>query len=149
MEPRLVKRVILALLGCAALTQPALADPPAEQIMRNSLLSTKMLDSTTRSTFRLINAAGQQRIRETDGQTKLIAGTTDNRRLVNFLSPADVRGTKTLLIEHSAADDDIWIYLPAMKKVRRLVASNKKDSFAGTDFSYGDVIGHKVEDWNH
>jgi outer membrane lipoprotein-sorting protein len=60
-----------------------------------------------------------------------------------------VHGTKTLLIEHSTADDDMWIYLPAMKKVRRLVASNKKDSFVGTDFSYGDVIGHKVEDWNH
>jgi hypothetical protein len=36
-----------------------------------------------------------------------------------------------------------------MKKVRRLVANNKKDSFVGTDFSYGDVIGHRVEDWKH
>ena len=66
-----------------------------------------------------------------------------------FSAPADVKGTKTLLIEHSGADDDMWIYLPAMKKVRRLVASNKKDSFVGTDFSYGDVIGHRVADWNH
>jgi uncharacterized protein len=149
MEPRLIKGVILTLIGCAALAGQAPADPSAEEIMQKSLLSIKVADSTTRSTFRLINAAGQQRVRETDGQTKLIAGTTDNRRLVNFLSPADVRGTKTLLVEHSATDDDIWIYLPAMKKVRRLVASNKKDSFVGTDFSYGDVIGHKVEDWNH
>jgi outer membrane lipoprotein-sorting protein len=140
---------MLALLGCTTLTQQALADPPTQEIMQKSLLSTKVLDSTTRSTFRLVNAAGQQRVRETDGQTKLIAGTTDNRRLVTFLSPADVHGTKTLLIEHSAADDDIWIYLPAMKKTRRLVASNKKDSFVGTDFSYGDVIGYKIEDWNH
>lgn len=149
MERRLIAGVMLGLLGCAALAQQALADPSAEEIMQKNLLATKVLDSTTRSTFRLINAAGQQRVRETDGQTKLIPGTTDNRRLVNFLNPADVRGTKTLLIEHSAADDDMWIYLPAMKKVRRLVASNKKDSFVGTDFSYGDVIGHKVEDWNH
>src|SRR2546423_9149621 len=81
--------------------------------------------------------------------TKLIAGTTDNMRFVNFKSPADVRGTKTLLIEHSGKDDDIWIYLPALKKVRRLVSSNKKDSFVGTDFTYEDVIGQKVEDWNH
>src|SRR5258707_12338204 len=114
--------------------------------MQKNLLATKVLDSTTRSTFRLINAAGQQRIRETDGQTKLIAGTTDNRRLVNFLSPADVGGTKTLLIEHSAADDDIWIYLPPLKKVRRLGASNKKNAFVGTDFSYGEVCGHKAVD---
>jgi uncharacterized protein len=39
--------------------------------------------------------------------------------------------------------------LPALKRVRRLVASNKKDSFVGTDFSYGDVIGHKPEEWEH
>ena len=148
MESRFVKGLMLTLLG-VALSGRALSEPSADAIMQKSLLSIKVLDSTTRSTFRLINAAGQQRVRETDGQTKLIPGTTDNRRLVNFLSPADVRGTKTLLIEHSVADDDIWIYLPAMKKVRRLVASNKKDSFVGTDFSYGDVIGHKVEDWNH
>lgn len=149
MELQFIKGVILTILGCAALAGHASANPAADEIMQKSLLSIKVSDSTARSTFRLINAGGQQRVRETDGQTKLIAGTTDNRRLVNFLSPSDVRGTKTLLIEHSGGDDDIWIYLPAMKKVRRLVASNKKDSFVGTDFSYGDVIGHKVEDWNH
>jgi uncharacterized protein len=149
METRPVKGVILVLLGCAALAGPALAVPSADEIMQRNLSTTKATDSTAGAEFDLINTAGQQRVRDTDGQTKLIPGTTDNRRLVTFLSPADVRGTKTLLIEHSSADDDIWIYLPAMKKVRRLVASNKKDSFVGTDFSYGDVIGHKVEDWNH
>jgi outer membrane lipoprotein-sorting protein len=60
-----------------------------------------------------------------------------------------VKGTAILTIEHADQDDDIWVYLPALKKVRRLVAANKKDSFAGTDFSYGDVIGHKVEEWEH
>jgi hypothetical protein len=43
----------------------------------------------------------------------------------------------------------MWIYLPALGKVRRLSASNKRDGFVGTDFSYGDVIGHKPEEWNH
>lgn len=149
MEPGLVKSAVLALLGFAVLTRSVLADPSTDEIMRKNLLSTKVADSTSDSTFRLINASGQERVRETNGETKLIPGTTDNRRLVSFLSPSDVRGTTTLLVEHSAADDDMWIYLPAMKKVRRLVASNKKDSFVGTDFSYGDVIGHRVEDWNH
>ena len=151
MEPRLVRSVVVVLVGLALLApmQDVLADPAADEIMQKNLLATKVADSTSRSTFRLINASGQERIRETEGETKLIAGTTDNRRLVNFSSPSDVRGTKTLLIEHSAADDDMWIYLPAMKKVRRLVSSNKKDSFVGTDFSYGDVIGHKVEEWSH
>lgn len=121
----------------------------AEQIAQKNFVTSKVADSVSDSTFRLVNASGQERRRETKGQTKLIKGTTDNMRLVTFLSPSDVKGTKTLFIEHSKGDDDIWIYLPALKKVRRLVSNNKKDSFVGTDFSYGDVIGHKVEQWNH
>lgn len=108
-----------------------------------------MATSTTDATFRLVNASGQERIRTTKALTKLVPGTMDNMRYVEFLTPSDVRGTKTLLIEHTGKDDDIWIYLPALKKVRRLVSSNKKDAFVGTDFSYGDVIGYGVAEWNH
>lgn len=121
----------------------------ADEIAKKSFSTAKVNDSVSDSTFRLVNSNGQERIRETTGQTKLIPGTTDNMRVVTFLSPSDVKGTKTLLIEHSGKDDDIWIYLPALKKVRRLVSNNKKDSFVGTDFSYGDVIGHRPEDWVH
>jgi len=60
-----------------------------------------------------------------------------------------VSGTATLTIEHSDGDDDIWIYLPALHKTRRLVSFNKRDSYVGTDFSYGDVIGYKVGEWRH
>ncbi len=121
----------------------------ADEIAKNSFVTSKVADSTSESTFRLINSNGQERVRETIGVSKLIPGTLDNQRYVLFKTPSDVKNTTTLLIEHSGKDDDIWIYLPAMKKVRRLVSSDKKSSFVGTDFSYGDVIGHKVEDWNH
>ncbi len=123
--------------------------PDALSIMEKNFVSNKFSDSISDSRFRLINSNGQERVRETQGYTKLRNGSTDNMRLVTFQSPADVKGTKTLLIENSSQDDDIWIYLPALKKVRRLLSNNKKDSFVGTDFSYGDVIGHRVSDWNH
>jgi outer membrane lipoprotein-sorting protein len=125
------------------------ADPSASDIAQKSYDSSKVADSTSDATFKLVNSAGQERIRETTGGTKLIKGTTDNMRITTFMSPSDVKGTKTLLIEHTGKDDDIWIYLPALKKVRRLVSNNKKDSFVGTDLSYGDVIGHRPSDWNH
>lgn len=142
--------VAAAALLCALSAAPSLAAPlSAEDIMKQNFTISKVADSTQDATFRLINSRGQERVRQTFSQTKLLPGTTDNRRIVVFTAPADIRGTKTLLIEHSAGDDDIWIYLPAMKKVRRLVANNKMDSFVGTDFSYGDVIGYRVEDWNH
>jgi hypothetical protein len=70
-------------------------------------------------------------------------------RMVQFQAPPDVRGLAILTIEDTAGEDDIWVYVPALRKVRRLAASNKKDSYAGTDFSYGDIIGHRVDDWTH
>jgi outer membrane lipoprotein-sorting protein len=105
--------------------------------------------SHSKNTTVLRNKEGQERVRESTTTTKLEDNGADTQRIVQFYAPADVKGTSILLVEHSKADDDIWIYLPALKKVRRLVASNKKDSFAGTDFSYGDVIGYAVNDWRH
>lgn len=121
----------------------------ATEIMEKNFVVTKVVGSTSNDTLVLINKGGQERIRKTLSVTKLQSNDIDNRRMTRFLSPQDIRGTVSLLIEHANDDDDIWIYLPALKKVRRLVANNKKDSFVGTDFSYGDVIGHKVGEWQH
>ncbi len=125
------------------------ADPTALEIAEKNFMVSKVIDSTSDATFTLTNKNGQERVRKTFGTSKLQANGVDNMRMTRFLTPSDVKGTVSLLIENSAKDDDIWIYLPALKKVRRLVSSNKKDSFVGTDFSYGDVIGHKPSEWNH
>jgi outer membrane lipoprotein-sorting protein len=117
--------------------------------MTRNFTVSRVPDSEQGTTITLINRAGQQRVRKLVGWTKLEANGIDNRRLVRYETPADVAGTATLVVEHADGDDDIWIYLPSLRKVRRLVASNKKESFVGTDFSYGDVIGHRVSDWKH
>ena len=139
---------VLSLLGGPPGSAAGAELPPLE-IMERNFSVTKVPDSIAQATFTLINRAGQERVRKTLTATKLQPNGVDNMQMVRFLSPPDVRGTVILLIEHSEKDDDIWVYLPALKKVRRLVASNKRDSFAGTDFSYGDVIGHKVAEWEH
>jgi uncharacterized protein len=126
----------------------AYAITPVE-IMEKNFMVAKIADTTTQTTMTLTNKSGQKRVRKTAGVTKLEPNGVDNKRMTRFLEPADVKGTVSLLSEHSDKDDDIWIYLPSIKKVRRLVSSNKKDSFVGTDFSYGDVIGHKVNEWTH
>jgi predicted RND superfamily exporter protein/outer membrane lipoprotein-sorting protein len=147
--PEITGALLLA-LGLGLLPGGAQAAPPtAKEIMDKSFVATRVQDSTSDASFTLINKTGQERVRKTFGTTKLQADGVDNMRMVRFLSPPDVKGTVTLMIEHSDRDDDMWVYLPALKKVRRLVSSNKKDSFVGTDFSYGDVIGHKVEEWEH
>ncbi|XZG70410.1 outer membrane lipoprotein-sorting protein [Chitinibacteraceae bacterium HSL-7] len=125
------------------------AELPPSDIMSRNLQATKVADSIATATFTLTNRDGQSRVRKTSGYTRLQDNGDDNMRLVRFMAPADIKGTSTLLIEHAGSDDDMWVYLPALGKVRRLSASNKKDSFVGTDFSYGDIIGHKPEEWTH
>lgn len=120
-----------------------------EQIMEKNLAVTKVKDSLVETTITLINSNGDQRVRKTKGYTKLRPNEYENMRFTRFVEPADVRGTGVLLIEQMKKDDDMWVYLPAFRKTRRLVSSNKRDGFLGTDFSYGDVIGHRVSDWTH
>lgn len=137
--------LLLAILPTLAQAQQESMDA----VMKANFVVSRVKDSITNSTFILTNATGQSRERKTLGYSKLLPNGNDNMRLTRFLAPADVKGTGILLIEHAERDDDIWIWLPALKKVRRLLSSNKKDSFLGTDFSYGDIIGHRVEDWTH
>ncbi len=123
-------------------------EPSALVIMQKNLNATKVQDSISNATFTLTNEQGAQRVRKTSGHTRL-QDNGDNMRLVRFSSPADIKGTATLLIERTGADDDMWVFLPALGKVRRLSAANKKDSFIGTDFSYGDIMGYPADQWSH
>ncbi len=148
--------VCTALLGSLAVSpSPAYAQAmqaatePAREIMDKNFAATRVRDSIANATFTLTHREGAARVRQTQGWTKLRANGRDNMRLVRFTGPADIKGTATLMLENSGAEDDLWVYLPALGKVRRLSASNKKEGFVGTDFSYGDIIGHRPEDWTH
>ena len=66
-----------------------------------------------------------------------------------FFSPAAVKDTRFLQKENKGRDDDKWIYLPAMKSVRRIGASNGSESFVGTEFSYDDMSTREVDEDKH
>lgn len=138
--------VSIALLAMPDNAQAQALD--ADDIMSRSYQATRMDSSLSESTFTLTSASGQERVRKTFAATRLQADGVHNRRVIRFLSPSDVRNTTTLIIEKSA-QDDVWVYLPTLKKARRLASSNNNRSFVGTDLSYGDLIGHKPQDWTH
>jgi uncharacterized protein len=121
----------------------------ADTLMLRSYQANRLDSSISNATFRLLSASGQERIRKTYGATKLASDGILNRRVIRFLSPTDVRNTTSLLVENAKGEDEIWVYLPALKKARRIAGSGKKGSFFGTDLSYGDVVGHKPEGWKH
>src|SRR5688572_14080302 len=139
-----------ALLGPLTIAgRAADGEPDARTIMERNFFTSRVHALQVESTMLLVNERGQQRERSNTTLVKLQPNGIDSNFLVRFSSPADIKGTGFLQIEHSEGDDDLWIYLPALKKSRRLVANNKKDSFVGSDFSYGDILLPKVDPYRH
>lgn len=100
-------------------------------------------DAVSDMKMTLINANGQAR--ERTMLMKVLEGEAGDKSLMEFLSPADVKGTKFLNYEHFDRDDDQWLYLPALKRVKRIASKNKSGSFMGSEFSYEDLSAFNVE----
>jgi predicted RND superfamily exporter protein len=91
-------------------------------------------------TMHLTDRRGKQRVRETRSFRKYFGD--DKRTVLFYLSPTNVKDTGFLTYDypyHSEVDDDQWLYLPALRKVRRISASDRGDYFLGTDFTYEDI----------
>jgi outer membrane lipoprotein-sorting protein len=90
-------------------------------------------------TMTLENSRGNQRIREIKQFTKDFGDV--EKKIMFFLSPADVRNTSFMnwSYDDETKNDDQWIYLPALKKVKRISSDSKGDYFMGSDFTYDDL----------
>lgn len=150
MRPILSSLILGSTLVVVAVSAAAQSAPPsAREIMERNFTVTKVAALRVDIAMTLINDRGQRRERSNTTLVQLQPNGVDSRFLVRFRDPPDVAGTGLLQIEHSDGNDDLWIYLPALRKARRLVASNKKDSFVGSDFSYGDIAIPKVDAYRH
>lgn len=110
------------------------------------------VDSISQQKMTLINATGKESIRELTNQTlegPLDSKTEGDLSLITFLSPADVKGTKLLTHEKLDRDDDQWLYLPALKRVKRIASKNKSGSFMGSEFSYEDISSQSIEKYTY
>lgn len=96
----------------------------------------------------LINKRGHERVRKLETKRKDYGGG-EAKSVAVFLSPADVKGTAFLVWEHGDKDNDVFIYLPALKKIRRIASEQKNQSFMGSDFSYADMENEDVDDAAH
>ena len=121
----------------------------AAEIMERNFKATKVSGFAGEVTMSLTNSRKEKRVRKMTVRSRLRDNGVDSAVLTRFGQPADIKGTGFLQIENSAADDDIWVYLPALGKTRRLASNNKRDSFFGTDFSYGDILLPAVSKYEH
>lgn len=100
----------------------------------------------------LIDSKGNKREREIRSfRRDSVANPKDSESIMFFLEPANVKDTGFLTYDYddSEKDDDQWLFLPALKKVKRIAASDKSGSFMGSDFTYADMSSPSLDDYDY
>lgn len=72
-----------------------------------------------------------------------------DKSLIVFNSPRDVKGTATLTFTHKSGSDDQWLFLPSIKRVKRISSNNKSGPFVGSEFAYEDLSSQEVEKYSY
>lgn len=111
----------------------------AKQIVDKSFQTTKLAGSEMLSTMTIIDNRGRERVRKIATVSKLYDNGETEKRLIRFLSPADIKGTGLLTYDYENKDDDMWLFMPALRKTRRIVSTEKAKNFMGSEFTYADI----------
>lgn len=143
--------IVALLLGLLLFVVPA---PAAGESAREMLDRAKAVndarepkDVSQRMRMTIVDARGKERVRELDSRT-LDLGGGEKKSLLVFVSPRDVKGVGFLAFAHADRDDDQWLHLPALKRVRRITANGRTQSFQGSDFSYADLdLFDELAEW--
>ncbi len=145
---------VLALLFTGVLMRP-LVQVFAQEAMRDGykLMQQVLQQSTWKDmqadvTLTITNARGDRRSRKIQLYSRK-RNKDESDMLMRFLAPADVAGTGFLVIEHQNRDDDRYLYLPALRRVKRIASSGKGGNFMGSDFTYYDIGEPKLDDWRY
>jgi hypothetical protein len=96
----------------------------------------------------LRNAHGQESTRRLRTRT-LETEDDGDKTLIVFDEPRDVRGTAFLSHTHALQPDDQWLYLPSLKRVKRISSANKSGPFMGSEFAYEDISSQEVEKYKY
>jgi outer membrane lipoprotein-sorting protein len=104
-------------------------------------------DTSQRTKMILVDSRGGERIRDLDVYRKSYGGRT-RKAITFFLSPPEVKAVGFLSWSHPDRDDDQWLYLPELKRVRQISGATRKQSFQGSDFTYDDLeLFDDIRDW--
>lgn len=136
------------LFVAAAITFALGQDPQAEEIMRRALTGDSWDDMQATVTLVLRNARGEERVREM-AMFSMEDAEGLNHMLMRILAPADVKGTGFLTLETTGEDDEQYLYIPALRRVKKITASGRGGNFMSSDFTYYDVGMPELEDWTY
>lgn len=139
----------ISLLACALTAQAETAEDKGTRIaLQADQANAGWVSERARLDMLLVNAQGDETTRQLTIDT--LEGDSDgDRSRVQFESPADVRGTRMLTWSHKTGNDDQWLYLPAVKRVKRINAANKSGAFMGSELAYEDLGSQEPEKYRY
>lgn len=143
---------ILILLMGAAMSPLLMAQTPEQQGLEIAYEAdrrdTGFIDSKADLTMLLKNRNGDESLRHIRIRTLEVEDDGDKSMSI-FDKPFDVKGTAFLSYSHKSGSDDQWLYLPALKRVKRIASRNKSGSFMGSEFAYEDISSQEVEKYTY
>ena len=134
------------------MTALAQAESAEEKGLRIALDASARIDGFGDFTAEMTMLLRDRKGRETRRQMRLKVLEVDgdgDKSLFVFDQPRDVRGTALLSHSHVNADDDQWLYLPALKRVKRINSSSRSGAFMGSEFTYEDMSTPEVEEFSY
>lgn len=143
---------LTAFFTCAAMAPAAFAETPKEKglaiAIEGDKRNTGWLDSKADMTMTLRNKQGEESIRALRVRSLEVEDDGDKSMTI-FDEPKDVRGTALLTFSHKVDADDQWLYLPALKRVKRIASRNKSGPFMGSEFAFEDLNSQEVEKYSY
>ena len=116
---------------------PLTAAPKPQEIMDKVMEVQQSTSSALDLELTLIDSGGEERTRRL--QTLSLTENDKTSSITVFLSPSSVKNTRFLSVENEQGKTDQWIFLPALKRIKRIAANEESGSFMGSDFSYADM----------
>lgn len=143
---------LLLILFLIVLLPDAFAETPEEKGLAIAIESDKRdtgwVDQSADLEMILRNKQGETSSRTLHINTLEVDGDGD-KSLTVFDNPRDIKGTAFLSHTHALQPDDQWLYLPALKRVKRIASANKSGPFVGSEFAYEDLTSQEVEKYKY
>lgn len=146
-----MRRIVLgaALIAFGISSRHAQAQESAQEIMAKTQAVMTVAGSEAISTLIINDGKGSERVRKFSSAQKAESDGKSTKMVMRFLEPADVKGTGILTFDYEDKDDDMWLYMPALRKVRRIVSREKTKSFMGSEFANADITKPLLSDYTY
>lgn len=148
----MLKKILFLILLPILLPEIVLAETPEEKGLAIAIEADKRdtgwVDQSADLEMILRNKQGETSERTLQINTLEVQGDGD-KSLTVFDNPRDIKGTAFLSHTHALTPDDQWLYLPALKRIKRIASANKSGPFVGSEFAYEDLTSQEVEKYKY